>query len=278
MEWDPDFLARSAMFEPLRICMPEWPAGPVPDPGALQLLLEQRDPAIRVSSGALLRVVPQLPGVKHPDLSYEERIYLEGELQIRPDNWHDLLNFLVWLAFPRAKAALNARHYGAVRERASTGALNRGRLEDALTLFDEGGVIVGSTSRELIALLRNFKWKELFWRRRREVTESMQFRLFGHALYEKALRPFTGITGRGIWFEIDGNFLRMGSSAQLAELDARLADHLEAADRLTSPRDLLIVPILGVPGWCTENELESYYDNTDYFRPQPKHRGVYTAD
>ena len=272
MKWDPDFLARSPMFEPLRVCAPEWPFGKWPDPAELQALLEERSPPVRVSGGALLCVVPQLPGVKRPALSYEERIYLKGELPVRPHNWHDLFNFLVWLSFPRAKAALNARHYAAIRGRAPTGLPNRGPVADALTLFDEGGVIVGSTSHSLVELLHEFEWKNLFWLRRREVVESMQFRLFGHALYEKALRPFTGITGRGVFIELDENVLRMPPAAQLAELDERLARHIDTPDRMKSSKDLLIVPILGVPGWCTENEVESYYDNIDYFRPRPKTR------
>jgi hypothetical protein len=37
---------------------------------------------------------------------------------------------------------------------------------------------------------------------------------------------------------------------------------------LTAPRALAVVPVLGVPGWCPGNEQESYYDNTDYFRPR----------
>jgi len=278
MDWDPDFLARSPMLAPLRICAPEWPAGRWPDPGELQALLERRDPPICVSSGAPLRIVPQLPGVKRPDVSYEERVYRHGELQIRPENWHDLLNFLVWFAFPRAKAALNARHYAAYRRRVSAGAGNRGPIEDALTLFDEGGVIIAAVSDELLAHLHAYEWKALFWNRRREVVESMRFWLFGHALYEKALRPFVGITGRGICFGIGENFLRAPLADQLSELDGRLADHIGAPDRLTATRDLAVVPILGVPGWCAENEAESYYDNAGYFRPHPRRRSPFIAD
>lgn len=272
MEWDPDFLARSPMFEPLRACAPHWPDGRWPDAAVLQELLDRRRPPIRVSSGAPLCIVPQLRRAGRPELSYEARIFLRGELQVRPNDWHDLLNLMVWLAFPRAKAALNARHHAAYLKRAPTGATNRGPVEDALTLFDEGGVLVAATSPDLIGLLHAFKWKELFWRRRREVVESMRFLLFGHALYEKALRPFAGITGRGIFFDIDESFLRMSPAAQLAELDGRLADHIAASDRLTAPKDLLIVPILGVPGWCAENEIESYYDDSQHFRPRPKSR------
>jgi hypothetical protein len=272
MEWDPEFLARSPMLEPLRLHAPEsfpqaWPELPV-----LQQLLERRDPPVHVASGLPLRVVPQSRRGRRAGLPYEERIYSRGELQVRAHNWHDLLNFLVWLAFPQVKAALNARHWAASRRRASAGTANRGPVEDALTLFDEGGVIVATASAELPQRLRAFEWKDLFWRRRQEVVASMRFWLFGHALFEKALRPFAGITGRGISLESDAGFLNAPPIAQLDELDRRLAAHIGDPAQLTATRDLLHVPILGVPGWCAANEVESYYDNTEYFRPRPEHR------
>lgn len=272
MKWDPYFLARSLMFEPLRAHAPQsfpdqWPGLP-----ALQRLLDQRQPPVVVASGAPLRLVPQPGKSSRSGLRYEERIYCCGELQVRESNWHDLLNVLVWLTFPRAKAVLNARHHAAFEERASTGAPNRGPTEDALTLFDEGGVVVVTASPELLDLLRSFAWKELFWRRRLEVAASMRFFLFGHALYEKALRPFVGITGRGLCFEVETDFLNAPVADQLAELDTRLASHIGAPDLFNAPKSLAPVPILGVPGWCAENETGSYYDNTDYFRSRPKSR------
>ncbi len=273
MEWDPDFLARSPMFEPLRTHTPgsfnaQWPGLP-----ALQSLLDRQDPPVRVAGGALLRVVPQVSKASRSEVRYEERIHRGGELEVRANDWHDLFNLLVWLTFPQAKAALNARHHAAFESRALTGVTDRGPVEDALTLFDESGVIVAATSRELLDQLRTFAWKELFWRNREEVVANMRFFLFGHALYEKALRPFVGITGRGLCFDVDPGFLRVPPAMQLAEMDARVAAHIGATDRLTATRDLAPVPILGVPGWCAENEVESYYDNTDYFRPRPQRRG-----
>jgi hypothetical protein len=271
MEWDPDFLARSPMFEPLRgralSFTSQWPGLP-----ALQSLLDLQDPPVRVASGALLRVVPHVRNAGRSEVRYEERIYRKGELPVRANDWHDLFNLLVWLTFPRAKAALNARHHSAFENRAPVGVTDRGPVEDALTLFDEGGVIVAATSPELLDLLRTFAWKELFWRNREAVAANMGFFLFGHALYEKALRPFAGITGRGLCFDVDPGFLQAPPAMQLAEMDARVAARIGATDRLTATRDLAPVPILGVPGWCAENEVESYYDNTDYFRPRPKSR------
>jgi len=274
MEWNPEFLACSPMFEPLRVHAPQsfpenWPELPM-----LQQLLDRRDPPVRAANGLPLRVVPQPRRVRRAGLSYEERTFVRAELQVRPGSWHDLFNLLVWLAFPQAKATLNARHWAASRERASTGAANRGPVEDALTLFDEGGVIVAATSPALVECLRAFEWKNLFWRRRSEVTRTMRFWLFGHALYEKALRPHAGITGRGICFEVDTGFLQEPHAVQLHELDRRLAAHIGDPVRLAATPDLAHVPILGVPGWCAANELESYYDNTEYFRPRPERYGA----
>jgi hypothetical protein len=272
MDWDPEFLARSPMFEPLRTHAPESFPGQWPRLPALQSLLDRHEPPVRTAGGALLRVVPQARKAGRSEERYEERIYLRSELQIRPTNWHDLFNLLAWVTYPRAKAALNAQHHAAFQRRAATGAMNRGPVEDALTLFDEGGVIVAATSRELFGLLRTFAWKELFWRRRDEVAANMRFFLFGHALYEKALRPFVGITGRGLCFDIGHDFLQTPREVQLAELDARVAALIGAPNGLIATRDLAPVPILGVPGWCAGNEVESYYDNIDYFRPRPRRR------
>ena len=111
----------------------------------------------------------------------------------------------------------------------------------------------------------------MFWRRRPEVLQSMRFYLFGHALYEKALAPFAGVTGRGVIFEVAEKFLGMPLAQQLAELDARLAKTIDDATRFTATRELAPVPVLGVPGWCADNEREAYYENPAYFRARPSH-------
>lgn len=271
--WDPDFLARSPMFEPLRVnAAAAFPAR-WPELADLQKLLEQRRPPVHVAGGASLKVVAQ--GRKPAVLEdrYEARIYLKGELQVRSRNWHDLLNVLVWLAFPRAKAALNARHYAALLSQRAAGTANRGPAQDALTLFDEGGVIVASSDGELLTLLRGFRWKELFWDNRERVRERMRFHLFGHALYEKALAPFLGVTGRGILLEVEPELLRAPPAEQLDQLDARVAAHIAAPGRLSATRELAPVPILGVPGWCAETERKDFYDDAEYFRPGRRAKG-----
>lgn len=264
--WDADFLERSPMFEPLRLYGRTVRACRWPSLDDLQRLLGTHEPPITTRSGARLSFVPQGRKASAFEEQYEPRIYLKGEVQVRRDNWHDLLNALVWLTFPRSKAALNERHYDALLEQKAAGSQNRGPVRDVMTLFDEGGVIVAARDLALLRLIEGFAWKDLFWRNRARVMTDMCFCLFGHALYEKALRPFTGITGRGILFEVDAGFFTSPLSVQLERLDAMLAVRLNDTSRLNSTGELAPVPILGVPGWCADNVRESYYDNPDYFR------------
>ena len=168
MDWDPNFPARSPMFEPLRapasaLAMADWPTRP-----ALQSLLGRGGDPVMTRSGRPLRLVPAGGRMRSFEERYEARIHLRGEMAFRERNWHDLLNVLVWLTFPRAKAALNARHFEALENQRAAGAANRGPAQDALTLFDEGGVIVASPDDQLLKLIHEFRWKELFWHNRNE--------------------------------------------------------------------------------------------------------------
>lgn len=227
-----------------------------PDAGAVARLAESA--GLRTGSGRPLRFVPpQLDG-----LGYERRIWEKGEVETRPDNWHDFFKALVWLAFPRAKMALNSRH---IREMAAVGE-GRGLPRDAMTHFDECGLVVISKDASLLELLRDFRWKTLFWERRAEVREAMQFFIFGHATYEQLLAPFRGLTAKAVLYPVDENWLACPLGKRLADLDARLAADL-AAGLYASPKELQPVPLLGVPGVTPDSESADYYDDTWQFRP-----------
>ena len=267
MDWDPDFLARSPMLEPLRaaggtLCTPGWPAR-----DALQRSLDRDGDPVSTASGLPLRLAPAGGRKRSFEERYEARVHLKGEMVFRDRDWHDLLNLLVWLTFPRAKAALNARHFAALAAQRAAGMSNRGPAQDALTLVDEGGVIVATCDDELCRLLREWRWKELFWGNRERLKAGMRFILFGHALYEKALQPFIGITGRGVLLEVEPGLLARPVGEQIAVLDARLAAHVYDSRNMTATHELAVVPILGVPGWHPDNEREEFYDDTGYFRP-----------
>ena len=265
--WDPDFLGRSPMFEPLRWVAAELRMSDWPSLEDLQRLAAARERPILTAGGAPLTFVAQGARPRRAADRYEARIYSRGEVQVRHANGHDLLNALVWLTFPRAKAALNARHYHALLAQQANGARNRGPVQDALTLFDEGGVIVAASDTELLRHIERFAWKDLFWRERTRVASSMRFYLFGHALYEKALAPFSGITGRGILLETAADLFAAPIEVQIDAFDHMIAERLRDPAWLRSTRDLAPLPILGVPGWCVENESASYYDDAGYFRP-----------
>ena len=214
-----------------------------------------------------LSFVAQVVGKLPFEAQYEPRCYLAGEVQMRADSWHDLFNALVWLTFPKSKANINSRHYHALTsgKNLPTGA-GRGAARDVNTLLDESGVIVAYADIQLAELLRNFQWQELFWQRREQVRAGMGFFLFGHGLYEKALHPYLGMTGHGLLLAVEQAFFAWPLEQQLAHLDVLVAEHLADPEHGRSTRELAPLPLLGVPGWCEDNNSAAYYDNTAYFR------------
>jgi hypothetical protein len=95
----------------------------------------------------------------------------------------------------------------------------------------------------------------------------MCFLPFGHALCEKALVPYKGMTGRGLLLEAGRELLELPPVEQLARVDARVAQWLADPQTLQSTQELAPLPVLGVPGWCSDNEQAGYYDDADHFRP-----------
>ena len=186
---------------------------------------------------------------------YESRIHDDGVVPLRADNWHDLFNAAAWLAFPRTKAVLNRAHVAALQ--VQQGAVRSPR-RDALTLFDESGVLVLSRSRRVLDDIRAFAWQRLFWDRREELLASTRFAVFGHALFEKALSPYVGMTGHALLIETTDR--TAGDDLDVVAADAVLGS-------ITQPRDLSPLPVLGVPGWWDANHDAAFYANTAYFRP-----------
>jgi hypothetical protein len=265
-QWAPASLLQSPLLAPLHPLLARLQSGEFPTLHDFNGLLAGCQPAISVELGHNLRFVPQGSGRMGFEAQYEPRCYLSGEVQTRPDNWHDLFNALVWLTFPRAKAAINKRHYQALTHEADSSGSQRGRVRDMATLLDESGVIVACANPELAELLLTFQWKELFWQRRDQVRAAMGFYIFGHGLYEKTLQPYVGMTGQGLVLHVTADFFSWALPEQLSYLDERLAEYLHDPALCLSPRELNPVPLLGIPGWSAENEDATYYDNTSYFR------------
>ena len=189
---------------------------------------------------------------------YEQQILQTGCVSTRADNWHDVMNALVWLRFPRFKAALNAAHGEAMAS--ETGAL-RGRRRDALTMLDESGVWVAADDASLIDALKHHEWQALFWAQRASVLAHMQFVVVGHALLEKMLQPYPAITGKCLLLHTES------LAFDAAEIQANLA-----LPAINVPDQLAPLPVLGIPGWDPDNAHAAYYDNQAVFRQRKQYR------
>lgn len=268
--WHPDFDRDKPMFEPLRpLLEPFRDHASWPELDDYQRLLDSRDEPLRTHKGAVLKVVPQAGKPDHFEQHYAPRLYLHGEIQTRTRNWHDFFQLLTWCLFPKTKAAINAIHIPSAQQRLEEG-LEPGRrtpIENMLSLFDEGGAILLSSDESLLQLVRDFRWKELFWRRRDELATKFECIVFGHAMYEKGLRPYLGMTANSVLLKVDAEYFTQPLQQRLAGIDTRLADILNAREEYAKPRDLHPFPLLGLPGWDSNNTSENYYDNTGYFRP-----------
>lgn len=241
-----------------------WPDDRWPRLAELQALLDAlREPPVS-GGGRRLRVVPPEGPPGEGQAGYESRIYRTGELPTRPENWHDFFNVLAWAAFPRSKAALNRRHVQLIETGAGGTPGRRAPAQDALTQLDETGVVVAFADSRLAELMRAFRWKDVFWHRRAAVRRHMACVPFGHGLMEKALAPYTGMTGKGLLLPVEAGFHALPAAARLAHVDAAAAAAVEALER---PGELQPVPVLGFPGLSADAEREAYYDNAAYFRP-----------
>lgn len=114
-------------------------------------------------------------------VGYDARI-TAGEVPTRARSWHDFLNALVWATFPASKRALHVRQASAIHARAREGAAGlpnaRTREQDALALWDEGGIIVLESPSRVLTLA------------------------FGHALYEGLVNGGPRATASALAFDV----------------------------------------------------------------------------
>lgn len=229
-----------------------------PDAGQLQAFL----PAGTVNaSGMPIRF---LPASSIPGVVYEEHIYQTGEVSTREDNWHDLFNALAWSAFPKLKSSMNAAHHRASRLHTGPG---RGPVRDALTLFDECGVILASTNQELLEALSQKDWRRAFISLQPAWEEHTRVLLCGHALLEKLLQPYKALTAHAVLVEADTSQLAARDGELAATVDSWLADSVSGQRTLRAPADLSPLPVMGIPGWWPEApQDEAFYNDPGVFR------------
>lgn len=192
---------------------------------------------------------------------YEPRVYLKKELQTRTENWHDFFNALIWLRFPNTKKMLNSIHFNTASSREI--GTNRSTLENRITQFDECGAVIITSNTKLLELIRNHQWKKLFIEHRDSFSSEIECVVFGHAIFEKALTPYIGMTCHCILLE-DNRLLKEVQEANYTNLDLYLTKQWQQSIS-SNPQRFNAFPILGVPGYWPEQSTD-FYDNEQYFR------------
>jgi hypothetical protein len=152
---------------------------------------------------------------------YEGQVAVRGEVPTRRDDWHDLFNALAFMTFPRAKRALHARQFAILEARLGPTATKlpnaRTREQDALALFDEGGLVVASPE----PFADDALGAAMHAGRARVVP-------FGHALYEHMVAgapcPLATV-----------HHVSLPASADLDALDQALAEALSAPSAFLVP-------------------------------------------
>jgi hypothetical protein len=247
--WHTHFAVQPA-FAPLRPWidrLAERPAGLV-----LSLLNDfAQERQLLTASGLPVRFVKQ--DSPCGQLEYESSIYASGCVPSRERNWHDLFNALIWLAYPATKAALNSVHQFTLRA-----GDNRLPASDAATLFDESGLVLVGEDPALARLLAQRRWHEALVAQR-SCWANTRVYVIGHAVLEKLVCPWPGITAKCL-------FLEMPPDSPPEMIDQAIAQHWRPAATLT-PAELFPLPVLGIPGWWQANEDCKFYEDQRYFRP-----------
>ncbi len=196
-----------------------------------------------------VQFVPQsaLPGGE----AYEAFIFRMRQVPTR-DGLHDFFNGLCWMTFPATKTKLNQLQAAQIAQSGIQPI--RGPARDALTIFDENAAFFQGPDA-LWAALAAKDWQTLFVKQR-PLWAQAQLVLFGHALLEKLASPRKPITAHV--------YRARAASNSIADIDTWMAADISADKLATKP--FAHLPVLGVPGWCPDNENRSFYDDATVFR------------
>lgn len=219
------------------VTAPEWPGIDV-----FNALMPEHGPRFVAQDAALLA----------DGLHYEIRI-TQGRIATRMQNWHDLFNAMVWARHPAIKQALNAQQ---CRHIAQMGSSERSRAQQALTQFDETGVIVRVRDGALCEAWDQHDWTALFQEQHWRNNDIAIAAVIGHALMEQMLVPGRLLVGKCLVVQGEDD----------AACVAHLADAISAGGILAAPAELRPLPLAGIPGWYPAQDAD-FYAQADYFRP-----------
>jgi hypothetical protein len=249
--WQRPPLAAIAARHPW-IAGPEWPL--------LADLNERLAACPHAVTGLPLSFVEQTPALLGDGLHYEQRTFERGAISTRTENWHDLLNALIWIEHTSLKSAINARYAAELHGREGG---ERSRAQMAITHFDEGGAVVLLTDPALATYWDRHDWHGLFWCEREAWHDGrVRVVVFGHAMLEHALRPQQLSTAKCVLIQVAA-----GDAAAETRALSLLAARIRAGACLNDPQELRPLPLSGIPGWHDGNRYEDFYRSAECFRP-----------
>jgi hypothetical protein len=74
------------------------------------------------------------------------------------------------------------------------------------------------------------------------------------------------MTGKALLFNVPEKTIRLQGRELNAAVDQLLATFALDPANFVHGQALAPLPVLGVPGWWSQNESDQFYDNTTYFR------------
>lgn len=190
---------------------------------------------------------------------YEQRIFDQAIISTRSQNWHDLFNAMIWMKFPKIKAALNARQ---VQDIAESGSKQRTRSQCAMTHFDEAGAIIRLADSEMLGFWNEHDWPAFFgaWPHVAEAG-GIQVWLFGHSIYEHALNPDIALVAKAI-------VLDSKQSIKDLDIDQWLALRIIDQHCLMDPQELRPIPLSGIPFWHPWYGQSNFFQRVPCFQPK----------
>lgn len=192
-------------------------------------------------------------------MPYEQFISETSRCPTR-EGLHDLFNGLCWGLFPATKRRLNQLQAAQIARDGIQP--TRGRVRDALTVFDENAALLQAPDALWNALVHRH-WQSLFGELR-PLWSQARLVLFGHALLEKLSTPRKSISAHVVRVDL-------AAGETLSRWDHWLAGAIDP--QLLSDRPFVPLPVLGVPGWWPANEDPCFYGDAQVFRPLAPGRG-----
>jgi hypothetical protein len=245
--WDPRFFEKSPLFWPIRRHAARFEAE------AAFPAAEACDRLLAELAGVRFRQQPPKPsrrrrkGPVDMDALYDTRITVEGWVPTRAGSWHDLLNALVWAAFPRAKRALHARQHRLFVTRLDPHASRlpgqRTREQDTLALLDEGSIALLFEPRLSATLTTAVIAGDTSKVREAVLGGGACAIVFGHALYEHLVRG----EARTIWAMVSllpcPGPLPAGDAPRVALADALLESAIVTPGSFATPEGKGSLPL-----------------------------------